>query len=170
MLTEQDQILFHGANSTGLRGVYALNMSYGLSSGSTPQVLGGNKLVQVGDVLPDGRPVRNIAPGDTNALGSYATVIGTGNPNTEFDPTNSGLITPNPGLPAAFGGTDDWTPQSQAPGFQRPADHRVRRLHPEGSRRRASAAGESVEPDAAARPERYAGAVRRHPRRHRPAG
>lgn len=116
MLTENNQILFHATNSQGQQGVYALNMNY---DGATPSVSGGSKVVEVGDVLPaDGRPVNKIAVGDTNATGSYATVLGTDNPGTQLTPPASPNIspnssttpTPNPGL-----AENNWATQSSAP-------------------------------------------------------
>ncbi len=116
MLTEQSQIIFHATNSAGLRGVYALSMDY---SQATPRVSAGGKIVEVGDTLPaDGRPVHRIAVGDTNATGSYATVIGTDNPGTQItppaspnlSPNSSAAATPNPGT-----ADSNWVPQSASP-------------------------------------------------------
>lgn len=83
MFSDSAQIIFHGNNAAGERGVYALAMDF---TGPVPRVTGGNKIVEHGDILADGRLVDRIAAGDTNAAGSYATVISTANPGNVLGP------------------------------------------------------------------------------------
>lgn len=90
MVNDSSHILFHGESSafggTAVRGVYQLAMSY---AGGVPSVQNVSKVVQVGDILSDGRRVSRIAAGDTNALGSYVTVIDTYNTGQAPAPTTT---------------------------------------------------------------------------------
>ncbi len=65
-----------------------------------------------------GRQPQQLVLGDTNATGSYATVLGTDNPGTQItppaspnlSPNSSAAATPNPGT-----ADSNWVPQSASP-------------------------------------------------------
>jgi hypothetical protein len=75
MINDRSEVIYHARTSSGDRAVYRMRIGRHRKPGAEPPSL----IVQAGQTLDDGVVVGRIAAGDTNASGTYATVIGAKN-------------------------------------------------------------------------------------------
>jgi hypothetical protein len=71
MISDRSELIYHARTSAGDRAVYRMRIGRHRKPGAEDPSL----IVQTGQTLPDGAVVQRIAAGDTNASGTYVTVI-----------------------------------------------------------------------------------------------